>query len=106
MGQTFLLIHILKLNPIKTGNLAKQVSSTFHNKILLFDRAYPGWAQHPAWGIVVAGGRTYGGTKKNTIDLIKDGNENGYLPSMPEYTHFPCVGIVDEDRILVNNCIL
>ena len=47
------------------------------------------------------GGRTYGGTRKNTIDLIKDGNENGYLPSMPEYTHFPCVGIVDEDRILV-----
>ena len=25
---SYLLIHILKLNPIKTGNLAKQVSST------------------------------------------------------------------------------
>ena len=54
----------------------------------------------------MAGGRSYGGTFRNTIDLIKDGNENGYLPPMPEYVHFPCVGIVDEDRILASLNIL
>ena len=72
---------------------------------MLCYRAFPGWAQHPAWGIVVAGGRGYG-VFKNTIDIIKFGNENGYLPPLPEYVHFPCVGIVDEDRILARSIFI